>query len=697
MPRNSSGTYTLPAGNPVVTGTTISSAWANSTLSDLGTALTDSLSRSGDGAMLAPLEAFAGTIGAPGLSWGAETTSGFYRAGIGDFRFAIAGVDVWTIGSGGASSTRYLAGDGTALLPAFSFTLDPDTGIYRVGANTLGFATGGVEQLEILSNSIIARGSNTQFLATVADSTAAPGFSWDGDPNTGFRRLGADNIGVVVGANVVMDIQNVAIGIPRPIYSLDGTAGAPSYSFATDTDLGMYSGGVGFINFSVGGVDRFIVSAGANYSRVRILNADGTTGAPSITFESDLDTGIHLQGADNMRITAGGVDVWGFGTVAGTPLNQPFGAIQGVIDGTAATPLYSFNNDPDTGVYRSGTNSLGFSSAGVRVAETTPGQFGVVDGSAASPAMTFITDPDTGIYRFGANQIGFAAGGVVSAVIRTTDLSMLVPIVVQDGTVGAPSYSFANQSNTGLYRIGASSIGMSLGGVLLAGFGITLGAGIGSISGAAASTSSYAGNFLGAGTATSSGSNSNVRLVASGAARATGIVFTDGSVWNSWIEAQGDGSLTFGVSGTGVYSERLKIDTVGRINGNALHNNASGIAGATQYIGSGTYTPTLTASVNVSASTSAVCQYIRVGSVVSVSGVVLVTPTSGVGALTTLGISLPIASNLATVTQCGGSGAHNSSPVGIYGNTGSDRADADWFSSTAGSVELRFHFQYLVV
>ena len=47
MSRNGSGTYTLPAGNPVVTGTTISSTWSNTTLSDIATALTGSLASDG--------------------------------------------------------------------------------------------------------------------------------------------------------------------------------------------------------------------------------------------------------------------------------------------------------------------------------------------------------------------------------------------------------------------------------------------------------------------------------------------------------------------------------------------------------------------------------------------------------------------------------------------------------------------------
>jgi hypothetical protein len=47
MSRNGSGTYTLPAGNPVVTSTTISSTWANNTLTDIATALTGSLAADG--------------------------------------------------------------------------------------------------------------------------------------------------------------------------------------------------------------------------------------------------------------------------------------------------------------------------------------------------------------------------------------------------------------------------------------------------------------------------------------------------------------------------------------------------------------------------------------------------------------------------------------------------------------------------
>lgn len=47
MSRNGSGVYSLPAGNPVVTGTAISSTWANNTLADIASALTGSLAADG--------------------------------------------------------------------------------------------------------------------------------------------------------------------------------------------------------------------------------------------------------------------------------------------------------------------------------------------------------------------------------------------------------------------------------------------------------------------------------------------------------------------------------------------------------------------------------------------------------------------------------------------------------------------------
>jgi hypothetical protein len=47
MSRNGSGVYSLPAGNPVITGTTISSTWANTSLADIASAISGSIAADG--------------------------------------------------------------------------------------------------------------------------------------------------------------------------------------------------------------------------------------------------------------------------------------------------------------------------------------------------------------------------------------------------------------------------------------------------------------------------------------------------------------------------------------------------------------------------------------------------------------------------------------------------------------------------
>ena len=56
MSRNGSWVFTLVSGNPVVTGTTIASTWANNTMNDLAAALTDSVAADGQTPMTGNLD-----------------------------------------------------------------------------------------------------------------------------------------------------------------------------------------------------------------------------------------------------------------------------------------------------------------------------------------------------------------------------------------------------------------------------------------------------------------------------------------------------------------------------------------------------------------------------------------------------------------------------------------------------------------
>lgn len=91
MPRDTTGKYTLPAGNPVSPGEIVSSEWANLTMNDVGVALSDSLDRGGKGGMLAPFKFSDGTLQLPGATFTNEPSSGLFRAGAGDVRMSIQG------------------------------------------------------------------------------------------------------------------------------------------------------------------------------------------------------------------------------------------------------------------------------------------------------------------------------------------------------------------------------------------------------------------------------------------------------------------------------------------------------------------------------------------------------------------------------------------------------------------------------
>ena len=92
MSRNASGTYTLPTGNPVVSGTDITVTWGNNTMNDIATEITDSLSRSGKGGMLAPLTFSDGTVTQPGISWVSDANTGFFRIGADNMAMTAGGV-----------------------------------------------------------------------------------------------------------------------------------------------------------------------------------------------------------------------------------------------------------------------------------------------------------------------------------------------------------------------------------------------------------------------------------------------------------------------------------------------------------------------------------------------------------------------------------------------------------------------------
>ena len=114
MSRNGSGVYTLPAGNPVVSQTVISSTWANNTMNDLASALTDSVAADGQTPMTGPLNLNSNKI--TNLATGTVNTDAINYAQFNTPTFGGAVVCSSTLTVTGAtslSSTLAVTGDTT--------------------------------------------------------------------------------------------------------------------------------------------------------------------------------------------------------------------------------------------------------------------------------------------------------------------------------------------------------------------------------------------------------------------------------------------------------------------------------------------------------------------------------------------------------------------------------------------------------
>lgn len=179
---------------------------------------------------------------------------------------------------------------------------------------------------------------------------------------------------------------------------------------------------------------------------------------------------------------------------------------------------------------------------------------------------------------------------------------------------------------------------------------------------------------------------------ANGSASAPALSFTADP--NTGIYRISDDTLGLTAGGVRVASiSQAVIDleaTELRLNGNGIAYTSS----------SGTYTPTLTNVQNTSSLTARVCQYMRVGNVVTVSGSFSATMTSS-GAATTIRMTLPVASNFTQQWQLGGGGgARNTttqSALIISADTTNDAASIDWVSAVSGALEHFFSFTYQIL
>ena len=223
MSRNGSGTYTLPAGNPVVTGTTIASTWANNTMTDLASALTDSVAADGQTSMTGNLNLNSNKIvnlATPTLSTDAVTKA-----------YADALV------SGGTGSFTTLTVTGTTTLATAL------TGVLKGTSGVVSVATAGTDYAGIDTAQTFTKGQRGEITVLTDGATITPDFA---DSN---------NFSVTLGGNrTLANPTNTVAGQSGSLFITQDGTGSRTLAYGTNYD---FAGGTApTLSTTAGAIDR---------------------------------------------------------------------------------------------------------------------------------------------------------------------------------------------------------------------------------------------------------------------------------------------------------------------------------------------------------------------------------------------------------------------------------------------------------
>lgn len=236
-----------------------------------------------------------------------------------------------------------------------------------------------------------------------------------------------------------------------------GSVSAPGLSVIGDSDTGLYSPSSNNLRITTAGSDIAEFASG----QTRLQN--GTAGSPSLVSTNFNTTGLYWEAGPKLSAAAGTQSIWTI-TTNGFQLNSGSFWAQA---GSTGTPSISFLNDSDTGFYNSTANTIAASAGGTLIwqvdATGVTMNAGVIynkDGTVGAPSFTFSADTDTGIYRPSANILRITTAGADNAEFASGQIR------AQDQSAGSPSFSFASDTDTGFYRSGANSIGIATNGTL---------------------------------------------------------------------------------------------------------------------------------------------------------------------------------------------------------------------------------------
>jgi len=338
---------------------------------------------------------------------------------------------------------------GTNLAPAFSFIGDLDNGMYLKGTDNLAFAAGGVNSLDITNSSInfnqaILAPAGSESLPShsfVADSDTGfynksagiVSFSSDGDES-----LVLDPNGLCFpGGKYIefIDDGNWTMGLNLDTYTSEVLSGANCIHMriANTVNEGVQIGNIASQPlFEVSGSQSGFVT-----SHIPMHVPNGSLANPGYAFKDETNTGIYLKSANQIGFVINGVDVFdvnasGASTTADAHL---------FADGTISNPAIAFTSAPSIGFYKGFGNNLSLAMLSGNVIEFTPGQvFNYVkltgiNGTEASPGFSFNISSNAGMYQADVNNLGFSVQAVNRLNLSTTDATFSVPLDITDTTV----------------------------------------------------------------------------------------------------------------------------------------------------------------------------------------------------------------------------------------------------------------------
>jgi len=216
MSRDGSGNFNLIAGNPVTTGTTIASTWANDTLSDIATALTNSIAKNGETIPTGnlPMGGFKHTNVANASARTDYAAYGQVQDSGSQYLTGVAGADTITASVTGLAA--YATGQTFRFVSVGANTTAVTLNINALGAKSITKAgTTALAAGDIPSGAVVeVVYDGTQFQMLGLASTGSPTF-------TGTVTIGASTANQTISTNITETVTSSTAS--RPYYSMENT------------------------------------------------------------------------------------------------------------------------------------------------------------------------------------------------------------------------------------------------------------------------------------------------------------------------------------------------------------------------------------------------------------------------------------------------------------------------------------------